>query len=61
MYFPKKGRREIMSELHQNLTDEERKRNEYLDSINQEPWPIIFFIAIVLLFCFTTLIIIGTF
>jgi hypothetical protein len=50
-----------MSELHQNLTDEERKRNEYLDSINQEPWPIIFFIAIVLLFCFTTLIIIGTF
>ena len=50
-----------MSEMHQNLTDEDRKRNEYLDKINHEPWPIIFFVAILFLFLFTTLIIIGVF
>lgn len=50
-----------MSELHQNLTDEDRKRNEYLDQINREPWPIFLFVAIILLLLFTTLIIIGVF
>ena len=50
-----------MSEMHQNLTDEDRRRNEYLDTINREPWPIIFFAAILFLILFTTLIIIGVF
>jgi hypothetical protein len=50
-----------MSELHQNLSDEDRQRNEYLDRISHEPWPIMFFIAIILIFLFTTLIIFTVF
>ena len=50
-----------MTEMHHNLTDEDRKRNEYLDKINREPWPMFFFVAILFLLLFTTLIIIGVF
>ena len=50
-----------MSELHHNLTEADRKRNEYLDSINREPWPIIFFIVIAFLSVFTALVLIGVF
>ena len=50
-----------MSELHHTLTEEDRRRNEYLDSINREPWPIIFFILIGFLSIFTALVLIGVF
>ncbi len=48
-------------ELHHNLTEEDLKRNEYLDSINREPWPMMFFIMIGFIFLFTTLVLIGVF
>ncbi len=50
-----------MSELHQNLTEADKKRNEYLDKINREPWPIIFFVLIGFLSVFTALVLIGVF
>ncbi|BAY11130.1 hypothetical protein NIES2098_43070 [Calothrix sp. NIES-2098] len=36
-----------------NLTDEERRRNEYLDKVNHAPYPRIFLIALGILFLFT--------
>ena len=50
-----------MLEMHRNLTDEDRKKNEYLDRINHEPWPIIYFVAILGIFLFTTVVLIGVF
>lgn len=48
-----------MSELHYNLTEEDRKQNEYLDKINREPWPLIFFAMIAFICAFTVLVLIG--
>ncbi len=50
-----------MLEMHQNLTEEDRKKNEYLDKINHEPWPVIFFAGIIFIFLFTILVLIGVF
>jgi hypothetical protein len=51
-----------MKEMHiKPLTEEDRKRNEYLDKINREPWPLIFLILIALLSIFTLLVLMGTF
>lgn len=50
-----------MSELHHNLTEEDRKKNEYLDQINREPWPMIFLFMIGFIAVFTTLVLIGVF
>lgn len=43
------------------LTEKDRKQNEYMDKINREPWPIIFFAIIGFLGIFTTLVLLGTF
>ena len=43
------------------LTEEDRKKNEYLDKINREPWPMIFFVLIALISVFTILVLMGTF
>ncbi len=51
----------MSEELHHNLTEEERKRNKYLDKINKEPWPIIYFVAIIVIFLLTTFVIMGVF
>jgi hypothetical protein len=50
-----------MSEIHHNLTEEDRRRNEYLDRINREPWPLIFFVLIGAICIFTALVLIGVF
>lgn len=36
-----------------SLTDEDRKRNQYLDKANHAPYPMIFLIALGILFLFT--------
>lgn len=50
-----------MSELHYNLTEEDRQKNEYLDKINREPWPMILFVMIGFISVFTALVLVGVF
>lgn len=51
-----------MHDMHfKPLTDEERKRNKYLEKINHAPYFTIFMIIMAMFLLFTTAVLIGVF